>query len=40
MNRKTKIIIAAVVVVVLLAVIVLTNGDAAKQGLDAGMNGN
>lgn len=40
MSKKTKIIIAVVIVVLVLAVIVLANGDAAKQGLDAGLNGN
>lgn len=39
-SKKTKIIIVAVVVVLLLAVIVLANGDAAKEGFNAGLNGN
>lgn len=40
MARKTKIIIGVAVVVVLLVIVVLANGDAAKDGLNQGLQGN
>ena len=40
MSKKTKIIIGIVIIILLLAVIVLANGDAAKEGLNQGLNGN
>ena len=40
MSKKTKITIGVVIVVLLLAVIVLTNGDAANEGFNQGLQGN